>query len=347
MPAFIDTRQRSPIMLVIAAFILLAAVPGCIDFEKETAVVVFPRNSDEVRLLLVYEGLGVSGPKDADWSNAKTQLKRLVEKTSDFCILGGNWIGHFNMHIEQSDWEETRKFKSFLKTELTLRNGELYRNTDGKLCGYQLLTIRNARSLSRGLDGYIAKHFLELSKDREESGEKKDTDIDEPTRELWRKAAVTDFAWFRIEPGRFTFTVPASPETVAAMKNAAFMDRFKLFRKQLDELNAPAAGTEDDRTPEKRKADLESDLDRFMEGIKPFCSLPWSVDHRKERISFSLGYGDGHHLVVPLPNNRDSVHRSDDLFAEAKSLNVPFRGNLKTENLIAEFIQFGGQLGPR
>jgi hypothetical protein len=68
------------VLIVSLAFLCCGA--GCLDFEKQTMVLVFPKEGDEIRGLFVYHGLQVGGGIGRlgknHLSQAKADLARLA-----------------------------------------------------------------------------------------------------------------------------------------------------------------------------------------------------------------------------------------------------------------------------
>jgi hypothetical protein len=59
---------RRPLLSVAALLVFLSA--GCVEFEKQTAYFVFPKDRDEVHALFIYEGIRVDAANVAALNEA-------------------------------------------------------------------------------------------------------------------------------------------------------------------------------------------------------------------------------------------------------------------------------------
>ena len=131
------SHRPKPILAIwFGIAMLVMTTAGCVNFESETMLFVFPPNSAEVRGLLIYEGLGISGTGADDLKKAKEQLTRLARSQQEFC-LGGNWLCHVRMDPEENDLPDTQRSKALLRAPrhskrcaVSQRNGEVMRLSD-------------------------------------------------------------------------------------------------------------------------------------------------------------------------------------------------------------------------
>ena len=87
------SRSVFPRLATLLLPLLLLGNTGCLVFDHQTTVIAFPPDSQEVRCLMVYEGLHVEGAKAEDLSKAKEQLARLAESGQEF-YLAPSWLIH-------------------------------------------------------------------------------------------------------------------------------------------------------------------------------------------------------------------------------------------------------------
>src|SRR4051812_15486258 len=98
---------------LLAACLLLPGA-GCVTFEKETMVFVFPPDGKEVRGLLIYEGIRVSGKTEEDLKAAKAQLTQFVTSEQEVC-LGDNWVTHLSWAPGEKDGLKAKTEKAMFR----------------------------------------------------------------------------------------------------------------------------------------------------------------------------------------------------------------------------------------
>jgi hypothetical protein len=68
--------------------------------------------------------------------------------------------------------------------------------------------------------------------------------------------------------------------------------------------------------------------------------LPLSIDQQKDRITLSLGFGEGEPIIVGLPNEPRIRNELDkELITYARTLQVPFREGVTVDSLTKEFLK--------
>lgn len=298
---------RGVLPLVLVALLAFPSV-GCVDFEKETVCVAFPRGRDEVHLLLVYEGIHVAGNEPRDLDAAKEQITKFVNSDEEFC-LADNWITHFVLTPGNDGGDDLwTKLKPLARKHIVVHNEAFFRNKAGRLCGYQTVTIKKASQfvaeLNRLTSEFVGESLAEDTKNPEKSREWPDP----ASMELLRRAARDSYPWVRIEPGRFRFTLPCSPALLAHVKREIRQSKAK---------------------------DEEPFLLALLLG-----ETPWSFEQRKDRVVVSLGLGEGAPLIVPTHDQPHDWRQTDEEFERhALSLGKPFREDATTDGLIAEFVE--------
>lgn len=299
-------------VVVLAAILCLSG--GCVNFEKETIIFVFPRNSPKVELLLIYEGLRVSKTlqenEQAALTKAKEQLSSFVTQEKQFC-LGDNFLLHFDLADNPRDDLTAKAQKLLLRQNLTVRNGAFFIDKSGKLGGYQRLSVSDGSRLVTHVNAIASGN---LGRAAHEALEKppadRPRDFDEETLQRIRQAAQDKFAWFKLEPGRISFTLPATPRSVAAIRKGI------LLKADSDTRSLVAENT-------------------------------WSLDQRANQVTIALGLGEGHPIrflsqpMEPKPYNKVD----EELLAYARTLKLPFEDNVDLERMIARFIRDASRSG--
>jgi hypothetical protein len=314
-----------------AAGLVAFLATGChAAFEKQTIYAAFPKDRDEIRALLVYEGIHVHHSKNFqgdDVTLAKKELAGFVAE-QEFCLLGG-WPLQFNLAPEMGDSDATRKEKELLRKHLTIRNGAFYTRADGKLCAYQYLTVRDASRFVTGINGMISDSVL-----AEISSESRI--LDRESQEMIRRAARDGHAWLKLEPGRLRADVPMTPASVRRLKHELLeVDRLSKLREALnpDKPKPAAPGT-------------ELELWATVKGLRDAASFgdnnPWSFEQRRDRVLISLGVGDGEPLRVESPTDqqgRKPTKEDAELAGYVRTLPVKFGKDVTVESLIEAFAK--------
>jgi hypothetical protein len=305
--------------------LLLPATAGCnLGFEKETVVVAFPPDRDEVRILLVYEGFHSVRDGKSDLEKAKKELSGLMASEHEFRL--GSWPLIFTLSHEKDEREEARKFRDFARQHVTIHKGGFFQVAGGNLNGYQTLTIREARKFVRGANDAFSEH-LAREIPEEFAKPKLTCDLfDRTSLELILQAAREKHTWVKLEPGRVHFTFPGTQALFDRTKRGA------LQVPQLEELHKVL-----------KKGEDESALTRLAEiqqNAAWLSQLPLSFDVRKDRMILSLGFGEGEPIYLRMPENPGLPARRDkELTAHAKTLKVQFRENETVESIVAEFLK--------
>jgi hypothetical protein len=319
---------RGPRLVLLA--LLLVPCAGCLDFEKETVVVAFPKDQDEVRFLLVYGGFRVGGTSPEELTKAKEELTQLTT-TDKFFYL--SIFVPLHLTEQKDEKADQKRFRELLDRHLKVGKCALFTNKDGKLCGYQTITIKNAKKFTADLNAFLCEQLAKWAQDLLDNEKKRGKEWDKETLDLVFEAARNKHQWVRIEPGRVSFTMPGSRAVFTKAR------RDILGLQQLEDLNKLLA-------PGKKEPKLD-DIRRKLKDMeasqKWFSGLPLSIDQRKDRVTLSLGFGDGEPFTVTDPPLREPKKELDqfdkDLAAHAKTLKAEFRKDVTTDSLIAEFLK--------
>jgi hypothetical protein len=282
--------------------LVLLGTSGCLEFDRQTMVIVFPEDSKEVRCLFVYEGLRVEGNKADNLETAKEQLTTWANTQDEFC-LAPIWFARVNIKAEFTDNPEVQAQKEMLRKHLVIRNGAFFLNADGKLCYSQTVTIRDRNKFLPDLNDLVSEQMAHYANSGLSAPKNARSDdwCDEETLRLIQKASDGGkFPWIQMEPGRISVMTPSTPASANRLKE-------KLFAETLP---------------------------------KWFSDLPLSFDQRKDNFTLSLGYGDGEPIQLVAGElkhpNRDFEEK---LIKHARTLKVPFKKDMTTEGLVEEFLK--------
>jgi hypothetical protein len=326
----------------VAVALALLGGAGCLTFEKETMVFVFPPGGQEVRGLLVYEGMAPSAAKAADLERAKDELGEIYASRERFYL--GAWPLLVSLKPGANDDPGTREGKALFRKHLVVRSGGLFLNENGRLCGYQVVTIRDRTKFVPALNGLIGRSMAEYAERALADPRRRADWLDEGSLRLMRRASQKRFEWVQIEPGRFGLTLPATPAAAARLKRA-FLGTEELARlRDAASVRLGKKGTDaPPRAPkleEVRAAVRAYGADR-QALIDYLAALPLSFEQRKDRFTVSLGLGEGEpiRLATPTEVGPAPVPGEADLIAHARKLKVPFQAGLTTEKVIADFLK--------
>ncbi len=212
---------------------LLAALCGCIDFERETVTYQHDQAGDRLLLLAVYEGIhGANGEQLAD--EEIKQLKEAFEQKRVF--FWSNWLFSYNpkdideeldnIRKRLADPEQTKDLTPEAKAAWTevlaagqkvrenirTENGRFYLNAEGKLCGYQTMEVTRFSEVVK-----LTNRIASLQVLHGNWGLNEETDMPE-TRKLQRAQAAKGFAWLRADGGQLRLAMPMTYEDFLAWK---------------------------------------------------------------------------------------------------------------------------------
>jgi hypothetical protein len=318
--------------MLVAGVTLLST--GCLDFDKETFVLVFPRDAtkDEIQALLVYEGFQVSGKEDKDTKQAISALDLLCNDNQFF------FAGHPFLTIpiqgkqgEKATEKEKQQAELFRK-HLSVKKGPFFLNKDGALCGSQVLTIREAKKFIEGVNQIISEEAAEAAEKQLKGTIPRKFDVE--TLKMWQNSLKNKHQWVTYEPGRVNFTMLGSPEHFRSIKKDAIENVF------LADLRLVVDPMRKERpAPEKIIEELRGMIPTLERVRDALATLPWSVDQRKDRITFSLGVGDGEPLRVPSPYSPSMKGRTEPLVEHAKEMKLGLVKDATAESVIADFLK--------
>jgi hypothetical protein len=325
--------RRLSLGLVIAGALLGST--GCVTFERETMAFTFSPDGKEIHGLLLYEGIHSDVDNEMGLKIAKQQLAEFVQGGQSFC-LGDNWILRVKLEEKVGADKQTP-----LSKYIRVKNNGFFLDRDGKLCGYQTLTVSNADRLVADLNALInaevGKAAAAALKDPQLRGEV----VTEADLKLWQQAAEHKHAWIKLEPGRFSAVVPMTPELFQKGKDEVVKQIARL-REQADKL------TDKDLPPAERKMAQESvrsGLRNFEHLARILAANPVSVEQRKNQVTVALGLGEGEPIrLLSLFTPPQPVRPIEkDLIAYARTLDVPFLKEASADRILADFLKEAGR----
>ncbi|HKI36871.1 MAG TPA: hypothetical protein VKA46_33775 [Gemmataceae bacterium] len=317
--------------LAVAALLFVLAA-GCVEFEKQTVFVVFPKDRDEAHVLLVYEGIHVDSDKEDDLKSAKEQLSGFAGE-QQFCLWA--WPFHVDLTPDKRDADDQKKVKDLFRKHLTIKNGAFYTRADGKLCAYQHITVREVSKLVASANGMISEGLL-----ADEQGPS--MALDKESQAMVLRAARDKHAWLKLEPGRLSATVPMTPASARRLKRGVLgVDD---LAEVLQALGADKPKPVAPGKPREPRVVVE----QLHARASLWADNPWSFEQRHDRVTVSLGVGDGEPLRLELPARPHAATTVDAALAEhARTLKVKFRKDVTVESLIEEFAkEHGGTKRP-
>jgi hypothetical protein len=316
---------------------LLLLIPLCLaggcnklGHDKETIVAAFPPGKDEVRLLLIYEGFHVPQEEKTKLGQAKDELDRLMASEREFRL--GYWPLFFNLDRRDNDNDAEKQLVDFLRAHITIRKGAFFQSRDGALNGYQTVTIRDAQKFIAGWNERISAWLAEKLPEELAKPKRDDDAFDKESLERLLQAARKKHTWIKLEPGRISLTLPGTQSLFERGK------RESLKLPALERLHQEIATS--GQGPGSADRGAQRDAIAAIERNAIWLSqLPLSIDQRKDRLTLSLGFGDGESITMGLPNEPRTRNELDkELVAHARKLKVPFREGITVDSLIADFL---------
>jgi hypothetical protein len=313
-----------------AAILCIFAGTGCtgLTYDRQEKVFVFTKGRPEIKVLLVYEGLRVLGDRENSLKQAKEQLTELFVNRQEFWFGDGETPLHFSLRNPTEG--PPARLQPLLKKHVTIDAVEFFSSADGRLCASQVLTVRDPQPLIDGLNEIISE--LVAEKVREEFAKpaaENNGKMDEDSLRLLDAASQQKFRWLRIDSGRFSLTIPASPALSRQIKS-------ELLRTQF------LADAEDMlRRQNGKDAEAATRVARARNSLDSICNVPWSFDQRVDRLTVSLGYGGDEPIrVSPAHTSSPPMTPLDkELIDFAHKLEVPFAARRESEAVVGQFLR--------
>jgi hypothetical protein len=331
-------------VLVLAAAVVLCAT-GCLDFEKQTFIITFQPERDEINVLLLYEGLQVGGKQAQDLKNAEKAFKAV------FAEGKGLYLGHPIAAVslapdkDKKPSEKEQKVYDLLTKHLTVRKGTFFLDKNGSLCGSQEITIRQAKAFVRGINDMISAEVGSMADKALGDATKKQTGFyDEETLKLMRKAVKDKHQWIHFEPGRISVTLVGSQKYFANVKHSLSDDLLLRDLRRMVGMphrpGQPAPRPVDPAELQKILRHKFKEAERFTEVAS---ATPWSLDQRRHRATFSLGLGEGEplHFFSPYVSTEQG-NQAAALVAHAKTLGLEIKKDATAKSVIADFLRRHG-----
>jgi hypothetical protein len=329
-------QKESAMRLFQLAATLFAAVllcAGCdVTVDQQTNVIVMDPATDEVRAVIVFEGIHAR-------PDGIKEIRDFVEGGRQFCLGRCSWLSRIDLAPRLNKTEPgtgegriLRAVHDLTRRHFVIRNRAFFLNPDGRLSGWQEITIRDWRQYVMALNDLISDVVALLSKGP------KPSEMDDTTFELLKDAARLRHEWIQIEPGRVSVTIPGSPEFFAPQR-ARFLEGLLLARVQvITGYTFGSNGIEGVYEEQKRVQDLQATrkmIDRFL-------TLPWSVDQRHDRLTIALGYGGGLPLrLVDGEAGKELKETETKTIESVRYMTPAFLERTTRESIIAEFLKSG------
>jgi len=207
--------KRGILLLAMVSILLL---PGCVEWKHETIVFRYDPERDELRMLVVYDGIFGGGDADSDIRQLGTVLAR------PRAFFFSNWIFEYDrdtwvkMAMREVTGDESVEFGEAQDTliECVLQgarvmNGAFYLNHDGELAAWQRVTLTYASEVVAAANAYVNAAIL--------SGDINASDlaISRGAQALVIDAATAGHAWVTLDANRFEVRIPASYDDYVAM----------------------------------------------------------------------------------------------------------------------------------
>jgi hypothetical protein len=326
-------------LYAMCAFMALCSA-GCVIFEKETAVLLLSPDQDKAHALLVYKGLHT----DADKKQLNDDLQIVTAMFKDRQAF---YVGHplFLLFLQPPETlagkfgEKEKVFQALLRQHLKIAHATLFMNKEGKLCGSQIIEVRQLGKFVEAINALISAEFTQLAKEKLGDEKNRGKDWDVQSLRMVQKAASESFPWIRIESGRVNFTLLGSPTFFAARKREVLDS---LITEPLTHL-LPAPSKAPKPAVVSREQ-LQEKLDEMKLAVAFLTETPLSVDHRHDRLSLSVGLGNGEPVRLNIDygydkNWKKSGKSDNDIVAHARTLTDRLDRDVTTETLVTNFLR--------
>ena len=325
--------QRSRLFLI-ALVVLALASSGCVEFEKETIVAVVDPENNGARILLVYEALH----SDANQGNQSGLASDLAELDQLFKVRESFYCGHPLLRVDLQEAKTpvfpkksddlNEKLRVLLCEHVSIRTAGFFVSRQGKLCGFQTLRVRHLRKFVRGLNEWMSELFAAQIKDARGDPKKFGREWDLKSMLAMEQAAKDHFPWLRVEPGRISFTLLGSQDFLIRIKRDVLSPL--VTQEPANDKTGPALPKAEEIL--KRNKDLER-------GLRLLSESALSLDHRRDRMTFSLGLGDGEPIRLAADYGVLGPRPCDGrLLDHARKVSGDLRRNVDVETLITEFL---------
>ncbi len=212
-----------------AALLVLACaaltVGSCISFERQTMVFRYDPAKDRLLIFQIYEGIhGKDSGRSLD-KTERAEIASVLERQRTFFF--SNWILEYDRSaIEDLSRgsagsqgrvdEALQRLAKMLLANAEVRNGRFFLNAEGKLSGYQFVTLENASSVvaqaNLAISSAIAKGFVE-EKDR--------PGLSVQSQRRIQAAAREGHEWIRLDADAIRLRYPLTYEDFRAVRRGA------------------------------------------------------------------------------------------------------------------------------
>jgi hypothetical protein len=297
----------------IAGLLCAFACTGCLGFEREIMVLVQPAKNADACMLLVYDGIHAASDGNAN----ESIIKACFQDKQGF-YFGHPLLGYFlsgplaEREAGMSDRE--KQIHRLVRSHVSIADAGLFLNEGGKLCGWQILTLRKTDQLVRGFNELITSYFADLVFQGLADPKKSGSEWDRHSLQIIRRSIQQRHAWLCLEPGRISFALPG---------NQSFFRELK--RSFLSDWEATGA--------------IEDQIEAAKRRFAILSETALSVDQRRDLLTISLGVGDEEPIRVTCDYGSCDPQKLDDqLIRYARYLG----GNLekrRIEPFIADFLR--------
>jgi hypothetical protein len=204
-----------------ALALVLVLAQSCLEFAEQSTTFVYDPPSDTLRMAQVYHGI-FGGEKQQRLSVKERQQLRLVldeEKT----FFYANWIFEYSeaaahQAIQRMRKEEAGKdaheramhaagiamYESLIEN-VRVRTGGFYRDAEGRLCGWQTVSIRHTAAVLQRANPAFSKLVLNSLKDGND-------EWTEASVALLKAAANEDYQWLSVGANWLQLRMPMTAE---------------------------------------------------------------------------------------------------------------------------------------
>jgi len=211
------------ILVLAVALGSLLTLSGCVEWERQTVTYRYHPDRDELRMLIVYDGVYSAG----SLSSGIDQLRTVLARPRAFFF--DNWISEYDrdawvrlasepaaedMPEDLADAMEA--VVDHMLDDVRVMNGAFYLNGNNELAAYQRLTLTHVSEFVAAVNTLVNAAVVHGEVDAGDFGFSADY-----SDTLLRDAAWSGHEWLTLDAGEFSLHVPVTFDDYVAMLEAS------------------------------------------------------------------------------------------------------------------------------
>ncbi len=209
-----------------AALVALAA--GCdIEFPEQEILARLDSAADRLDLLFIYKGVTAHDDSEEAVGKAVAAAERILAGRRQFMIV--DWPLHFD--LDREDCDVSSPLGRRVLGNFSVAQVGAFLDSDGRLSGYQLVRVKEAKLLFHAIDAFVNKAVLEADADGDLGDDAEF--LDDRSKALMVERAGSGGSWGRLSSSGLEISFPVT--------SAAAAGAIRSLRKMNDDDAAGAA----------------------------------------------------------------------------------------------------------